>query len=66
MSEPLAGHTITVTTPRSLNTTEIVDLIQKVFSATPCRTCTSGGHFVLRQELELPVDPALNVRVNIS
>lgn len=66
MSEPLAGHTITVTTPRSLNTTEIADLIRKVFSATQCPHCTSGGNFVLRQELELPVDPALNVHVNIS
>jgi hypothetical protein len=66
MSEPLTGQTITVTTGRNLNTKEMADLIQTVFGRTGCPTCTSGGNFVLRQELELPVDPALKVRVNIT
>jgi hypothetical protein len=66
MSGPLAGQTITVTAKKSLNTDEMAKLIVSVFGATGCRTCTSGGHFVLREELELPVDPALDARAVIT
>jgi len=59
MPGSLAGQTITVTTKKSLNTEEMAKLIVDVFGRTGCRTCTSGGHFMLREEVELPVDPAL-------
>jgi hypothetical protein len=66
MSGPLAGQTITVTTRKSLNTEEIAKLVVNVFGGTACRGCTSGGHFVLREEIELPVEPALNARAVIT
>ncbi|HXA24245.1 MAG TPA: hypothetical protein VNW90_18325 [Acetobacteraceae bacterium] len=66
MPGPLAGQTITVTTNKSMNTDEIANLVKSVFGATGCRTCTSGGHFVLREEVELPVEHAPNVRAVIT
>jgi hypothetical protein len=66
MPGPLAGQTITVTTKKSLNTEEMAKLIVNVFGGTACRGCTSGGHFVLREELELPVDPALDARAVVT
>jgi len=41
-------------------------LIKSVFGRTGCRTCTSGGNLVLREELELPLEPALNARASIT
>jgi len=58
MSNELAGKTITVTTKKNLNVDEIVELVRNVFGATGCRTCTSGGHFVLREATQLPVKNA--------
>ena len=66
MSESLAGKTLTVTTSKNLDTTQMATLIQNVFSATSCPRCTSGGHFILRQELELPVDSALKVHAVLT
>jgi hypothetical protein len=66
MSKELAGKTITVTTKRSLNVDEISELIRNVFAATGCPTCTSGGHFVLREVVELPVETAPHASVVIT
>jgi hypothetical protein len=66
MSAELAGKTITVTTKKSLNVDEIVELVRGVFGATGCRTCTSGGHFVLREEVELPLNSAMPATAKIS
>jgi hypothetical protein len=64
MSDVLAGKTITVTTTKSLNVDEMADLIQATFKKTGCPTCTSGGHFVLREEAELAV--SANARVTVT
>jgi len=66
MSNELAGKTITVTTKKSLNVDEITELVRNVFGATGCRGCTSGGYFVLREEVELPLDPASNATAVIT
>ncbi len=66
MSGSLAGKTITVTTKKSLNTDEMAALVKSVFGATGCRTCTSGGHFILREEVELPAEASPNARATLA
>jgi hypothetical protein len=53
MANQLAGKTITITTHKDMNVDELSDLIKSAFSATQCRTCTSGGHLILREASEL-------------
>ena len=66
MSNELAGKTITVTTKKSLSVDEISELVRNVFGATGCQGCTSGGNFVLREAVELPLDAASNATAVIS
>jgi hypothetical protein len=64
MSDALSGKTITAVSKKNLNLDEIVDLVRVTFQKTGCNTCTSGGHFVLRQETELTISP--NAQVTIT
>jgi hypothetical protein len=66
MSGILAGTTITVYTKKNLNTDELAAVLKAAFKNTGCQTCTSGGHFILREELDLPIDPALGARATIT
>ncbi len=66
MPGPLTGKTITVTTSRSLTPAEMARTIEGAFRGTQCPTCTSGGHFILHEETELPMDKTLNARAGIS
>ena len=49
MAKELAGKTIVITTTRSANVGELKDLVERAFAATPCKTCTSGGHLIMRE-----------------
>jgi len=66
MSAELAGKTIAVTTRKSLNTDEIVELVRSVFGATGCPRCTSGGFFTLREEAVLPLNTATPAKAVMS
>jgi len=66
MSTVLNGKTITVTTRKSLDIDEIVELVRSAFGATGCPRCTSGGYFNLREEVELTMSTSAPARAVMS
>ena len=66
MPGSLAGKTITVTTTKSKTVDEIVELVRTAFAGTACRTCTSGGYFVLREGTEVQTAKSADANIVVT